>query len=75
MNRGLLLALSFLLCFSCLQSNAQSIPAKNENIPFLVTFGKESEKAWGDDDNNQIVFFSIPKNQKTPSYEYHYLYE
>lgn len=45
---------------------AQAVPAKNENIPFLVTFGKESKKSWGDDDNNQIIFFSIPKEQKTP---------
>ena len=56
------------MCLQCLQIDAQSIPAKNENIPFLVTFGKESEKIWGDDDNNQIVFFSIPKDQKTPFY-------
>lgn len=55
-----------MLCFNCSPLYAQSIPAKNENIPFLVTFGKDSEKAWGDDDNNQIVFFSIPKEQKKP---------
>ncbi len=45
---------------------AQSVPAKNENIPFLVTFGNKAELKWGDDDFNQIVFFSIPANQKTP---------
>lgn len=44
--------------------SGQAIPSKNENIPFLVTFGKESEKSWGDDDNNQIVFFSVPQGQK-----------
>ncbi len=66
MNKSICLGLSFLMFFSCAEVFAQSIPAKNENIPFLVTFGKESEKIWGDDDNNQIVFFSIPKEQKTP---------
>lgn len=50
------------------QTLAQSIPAINENIPFLVTFGKDAKIAWGDDDFNQILFFSIPKEQKTPFY-------
>jgi hypothetical protein len=45
---------------------AQSVPAKNENIPYLVTFGKDADVKWGDDDFNQIVFFSVPKTQKTP---------
>ena len=55
------------IMFLMLESlTAQSIPAKNENIPFLVTFGKSAEKSWGDDDFNQIIFFSIPKEQKTP---------
>ena len=29
---------------------AQPVPSKEENIPFLVTFGKEADKSWGDDD-------------------------
>ena len=48
------------------KSFGQAIPAKNENIPFLVTFGNKAELKWGDDDFNQMVFFSIPENQKTP---------
>jgi hypothetical protein len=64
---NLKLKLTFLsLLFNGLLVNAQSVPAKNENIPFLVTFGKDSEKSWGDDDNNQMVFFSVPEEQKTP---------
>lgn len=47
---------------------SQAVPAKNENIPYLVTFSKDSEKKWGDDDNNQIIFFSIPVDQKNPFY-------
>ncbi|MDB4533719.1 hypothetical protein N9242_02525 [Vicingaceae bacterium] len=50
------------------QSFAQSIPSKNENIPYLVTFSNKAELKWGDDDFNQIIFFSIPENQKTPFY-------
>lgn len=60
-----ILATIALLSIAFIEVYAQAIPSKNENIPFLVTFGKESEKSWGDDDNNQIVFFSIPEEQKT----------
>jgi len=49
-----------------MELQAQAIPAKNENIPFLVTFGNKAAISWGDDDFNQIVFFSVPKEQKTP---------
>ena len=41
---------------------SQAVPGKDENIPFLVTFGKEGKTSWGDDDFNQIFFFSIPKD-------------
>lgn len=47
---------------------AQPVPGTDENIPFLVTFGGASEKAWGDDDFCQIIFFSIPKDVTTPIY-------
>lgn len=66
MNKVFVLGLSFLLSINGICLFAQSVPAKNENIPFLVTFGKNSEKSWGDDDNNQMVFFSLPEEQKTP---------
>ena len=52
--------------FSLIEIKAQSIPAKNENIPFLVTFGNKAHLKWGDDDFNQIIFFSIPSEQKKP---------
>jgi len=48
--------------------SAQSVPAKEENIPFLVTFGKEAKASYGDDDHCQIFFFTIPKEQKRPFY-------
>lgn len=40
----------------------QAVPGKDENIPFLVTFGKNGETSWGDDDFNSIFFFTIPKD-------------
>ena len=46
----------------------QIMPSPYENIPFLVTFSKSSDKTWGDDDNIQIYFFSIPQDIKTPFY-------
>ncbi|UTW62541.1 hypothetical protein KFE98_21510 [bacterium SCSIO 12741] len=49
-----------LLSFLCLFSQGQRIPNEAENIEFLVTFGSQSDKAWGDDDFSQVVFFTIP---------------
>jgi hypothetical protein len=46
----------------------QSVPAKEENIPYLVTFGKEAETSYGDDDYAQVFFFTIPKDFKKPVY-------
>jgi hypothetical protein len=40
----------------------QSVPGKDENIPFLVTFGRNGETSWGDDDFYSIFFFTIPKD-------------
>lgn len=40
----------------------QAVPGKDENIPFLVTFGKNGETSWGDDDFSAIFFFTIPKD-------------
>ena len=48
--------------------SAQSIPTVEENIPFLVTFSKESETSWGDDDFSQVFFFVIPEDKKQPVY-------
>ncbi len=48
--------------------SAQQFPGAEENIPFLVTFGKIAPTSWGDDDHCQIYFFSIPESQKDPIY-------
>lgn len=47
---------------------AQPVPASDENIPFLVTFGNEAGSKWGDDDNSQTFFFKIKKEFKEPIY-------
>lgn len=49
-------------------SQAQPVPASDENIPYLVTFGNESGTKWGDDDYSQTFFFKIKKEFKDPIY-------
>ncbi len=60
------LPVCFILVFTTAQS--QPVPAAEENIPYLVTFGKGAKASFGDDDYNQIFFFSIPKDYKKPIY-------
>jgi len=40
--------------------SGQAVPGKEENIPFLVTFGKSGQTSWGDDDFYQVFFFTVP---------------
>lgn len=47
---------------------AQSVPAEDENIPYLVTFGSDGDTSWGDDDFCQIFFAKVPKSFKNPIY-------
>jgi len=47
---------------------SQPIPTTEENIPFLVTFGGQSETKWGDDDFCQVFFVLIPTNYIQPFY-------
>lgn len=47
---------------------AQQFPGEDENIPFLITFGKDGSTSWGDDDFSQTFFLSIPLTQKDPIY-------
>ncbi|MGE0567265.1 MAG: hypothetical protein AB7O73_04895 [Bacteroidia bacterium] len=55
-----------ILLFLFNQVFTQSIPASDENIPFMVTFSEESNKSWGDPDHLQILFFVIPENYNLP---------
>lgn len=45
---------------------AQPVPAGDENIPFLMTFGNKAETSWGDDDFSQTFFFLIPETFTEP---------
>lgn len=64
MSKHLILLL-FIVIFSFSKlSYAQQVPGKEENIPYLVTFSKDSEKRWGDDDFSQTWFIVIPKDTK-----------
>ncbi len=47
---------------------AQPVPAQDENIPYLMTFGNRAETSWGDDDFSQTFFFRIPKEYTNPFY-------
>ncbi|MDD5816826.1 MAG: hypothetical protein ACI35U_08870 [Marinilabiliaceae bacterium] len=47
---------------------AQPVPGDDENIPYLVTFGKNSMTEWGDDNFVQIIFFSVPADYTSPIY-------
>ncbi len=47
---------------------AQSAPADDENIPYLVTYGGKADKSWGDDDFCQIFFFKVPKEYREVVY-------
>ncbi len=60
--------ITYLLIFIGYQLYAQPVPAIDENIPHLVTFGKEGDIAWGDNDFTQVIFYSIPKDHSEPIY-------
>lgn len=52
----------------CQLNWAQSVPSVDEKIPFLATFGKDSETSWGDSNFQQIFFALIPKEQTKEVY-------
>ena len=64
--RGFLAGLLFALISTC--GSGQAVPAMEENIPFLVTFGGDSDTSWGDDDFCQVFFIRIPVSQTDPVY-------
>jgi hypothetical protein len=70
MNKKFFLKFTLILLsvFALFYAKAQSIPTEEENIPYLVTFGAQSETKWGDDDFCEIFFISIPTSQINPFY-------
>ena len=70
-NVAIVKVLFFLLLPSALYEgavNGQAVPGKDENIPFLVTFGKNGQTSWGDDDFSSIFFFTVPKEYNRQFY-------
>ncbi len=61
-----MLFLAFLLTSAL--SHAQLIPSEDNNIPYLVTFGKNGNTSWGDDDFSQTFFFVTPRKEVRPVY-------
>lgn len=47
---------------------SQAVPNLDENIPFIVTFGKDAGTKWGDDDYSQSFFFVVPESCNMPFY-------
>ncbi|WP_126546838.1 hypothetical protein [Hymenobacter amundsenii] len=63
-----LLALLVVLLAASPRAKAQAAPNPGENIAYLVTFGSQADKSWGDDDFTQTFFFLIPKENRQPVY-------
>lgn len=66
MIKPILIILTILFTFR--EVFAQPAPAVDENIPSLMTFGRNAETSWGDDDFCQVFFFVVPNSQTNPVY-------
>jgi hypothetical protein len=63
--KTMLLVVSMVVALAC---QAQPVPAGDENIPYLMTFGGDGETSWGDDDFSQTFFFKVPLTYSEPFY-------
>lgn len=68
LKKNIILSILLLFFMSWVSLRGQQVPSKDENIPFLVTFGKQGDPSWGDEDFYQVWFFSIPADFKQPFY-------
>jgi hypothetical protein len=66
--RNIVYPIMFIFSVLCPNILAQPVPAQDENIPWLVTFGPDAETAWGDDDFSQAFFFLVPEAHSLPVY-------
>ena len=57
---------TFIFLVFSIVAYSQPVPNVEENIPYLMTFGNESDTDWGDDDFSQAFFFQIPKDYDQP---------
>jgi hypothetical protein len=59
--------LTFFISYICFFNlTGQKLPAPEENIPFLVTYGKDAPISTGDNDHIQEVFFLVPLDHMGP---------
>jgi len=65
--KNLIILLGILLCVLT-NSYAQPVPADEENIPYLVTFGNKAKTSYGDNEFQQTFYFSVPKDYRKPFY-------
>lgn len=63
-----ILTVLFMFLAICIKGFSQPVPAPDENIPYLVTFGADACTSWGDDDFSQTFFFLIPESHTEPIY-------
>lgn len=66
--KNLSLLLLFIVAGIFSRAFSQPVPAQDENIPFLVTFGADACPSWGDDNFTQTFFFLIPDEHTEPVY-------
>lgn len=59
-------ALIWIIMLIGLSVFSQPVPAEDENIPSLMTFGHKADISWGDDDFSQTFFVLIPKEHTSP---------
>ena len=56
------------LLLAAAAARAQAVPSPVENIDYLVTFGAQADRGWGDDDFTQTFFFLVPQARRQPVY-------
>lgn len=66
MNKVLVIIYFLIHLLIPFQLEGQPVPNVEENIPYLMVFGKEAETSWGDDDFSQTFFFLLPKEYDKP---------
>lgn len=60
------IAFIWIIMLAGLNVFSQPVPAEDENIPYLMTFGKKADISWGDDDFSQTFFILIPTEFTSP---------
>lgn len=66
MLRGIFFIIIYIYSLSI--ASAQQAPSPEENIPFIVTMGKNANSSWGDEDHIQVFFFLVPSDYTAPLY-------